>query len=39
MNLNRITAIARKEIIQIRRDSFSLALAFLMPDMLLFIFG
>jgi len=39
MNLNRITAIARKEVIQIRRDSFSLALAFLMPVMLLFIFG
>ena len=39
MNLNRVLAIARKEVIQIRRDPLSLALAFLMPVMLLFIFG
>lgn len=39
MNINRIKAIARKEIIQIRRDPLSLALAFLMPVILLFIFG
>ena len=39
MKFIRIKAIARKEITQIRRDPFSLAMAFLMPVMLLFIFG
>jgi ABC-2 type transport system permease protein len=39
MNLMRIKAIAKKELIQIRRDRFSLAVAFLMPVILLFIFG
>jgi len=39
ISVNRIAAIARKEAIQIRRDSLSLAMAFLMPVMLLFIFG
>ena len=35
----RIKAIAHKELIQIRRDPFSLAMAFLMPVLLLVIFG
>ena len=35
----RIKAIAKKELIQIWRDPLSLAMAFLMPVMLLFIFG
>ncbi|MBZ0157759.1 MAG: ABC transporter permease [Alphaproteobacteria bacterium] len=35
----RIKAIAKKELIQIRRDPLSLAMAFLMPVMLLFLFG
>jgi ABC-2 type transport system permease protein len=39
MKLVRIKAIARKEIIQIRRDRLSLAMAFLMPVILLFIYG
>jgi ABC-2 type transport system permease protein len=39
MRLIRIKAIARKEFIQIRRDRLSLAMAFLMPAMLLFIYG
>jgi len=39
VNLNRIKAIAWKELIQIKRDPLSLALAFLMPVILLFIFG
>ena len=39
MKLLRIKAIAKKEIIQIRRDPLSLAMAFLMPVLLLFIFG
>ncbi len=39
INLNRTRAIAHKEIIQIKRDPLSLALAFFMPVMLLFIFG
>jgi len=37
--LLRIKAIAQKEILQIRRDPFSLAMAFLMPVILLVIFG
>jgi ABC-2 type transport system permease protein len=39
MKLLRIKAIAKKEWIQIRRDPFSLAMAFLMPAILLFIYG
>lgn len=39
MKLVRVKAIARKEFIQIRRDPFSLAMALLMPAMLLFIFA
>ena len=39
MDLGRMRAMARKEAIQIRRDPLSLALAFFMPVMLLFIFG
>lgn len=39
MKFLRIKAIAQKELIQIRRDSLSLAMAFLMPVLLLFIFG
>lgn len=35
----RIRAIIRKELIQIGRDPFSLAMAFLMPVILLFIYG
>lgn len=39
MKFLRIKAIAQKELIQIRRDPLSLAMAFLMPVILLFIFG
>ena len=39
MKLLRVKAIAKKEILQIRRDPLSLAMAFLMPVLLLFIFG
>lgn len=39
MKIARIKAIAKKELIQIGRDPLSLAMAFLMPVMLLFIFG
>ena len=39
MKLLRIRAVAKKELIQIWRDPLSLAMAFLMPVMLLFIFG
>ncbi|HOE16411.1 MAG TPA: ABC transporter permease [Syntrophorhabdaceae bacterium] len=39
MRLMRVSAIAKKEGIQIIRDPYSLAMAFLMPVMLLFIFG
>lgn len=39
MKLLRIKAIGKKELIQIWRDPLSLAMAFLMPVMLLFIFG
>ena len=39
MKLLRIKAIAKKELIQISRDRLSLAMAFLMPILLLFIFG
>jgi ABC-2 type transport system permease protein len=35
----RLFAVARKEIIQLRRDSRSLALAFLLPALLLLLFG
>jgi ABC-2 type transport system permease protein len=39
MKLLRIRAIAKKELTQIWRDPLSLAMAFLMPVLLLFIFG
>ena len=39
MKLLRIKAIAKKELIQVWRDPLSLAMAFLMPVMLLFLFG
>lgn len=39
MKLSRIKSIAKKEAIQISRDPLSLAMAFLMPVILLFIFG
>jgi ABC-2 type transport system permease protein len=39
MKLLRVRAIAKKELIQILRDPLSLAMAFLMPVLLLFIFG
>jgi ABC-2 type transport system permease protein len=39
MRFLRIKAIAKKELIQIRRDTLSLAMAFLMPVLLLLIFG
>jgi ABC-2 type transport system permease protein len=39
MKFLRVRAIAKKELIQIWRDPLSLAMAFLMPVMLLFIFG
>lgn len=39
IDLVRLLAIARKEIIQLRRDRRSLALAFLLPLLLLIIFG
>ncbi|MBT1074020.1 ABC transporter permease [Geobacter grbiciae] len=39
MKLSRIRAIAKKELIQVLRDPLSLAMAFLMPVILLFIFG
>lgn len=39
MKVSKVKAIAKKELIQIMRDPLSLAMAFLMPLMLLFIFG
>lgn len=39
MKLLRIKAIAKKELVQIWRDPLSLAMAFLLPVILLFIFG
>ncbi len=39
LDLTRLLAIARKEVIQLRRDYRSLALAFLLPLLLLIIFG
>ncbi|HEX9021434.1 MAG TPA: ABC transporter permease [Nitrospirota bacterium] len=39
MRFLRLKAVAKKELIQIRRDPLSLAMAFLMPVLLLFIFG
>jgi len=39
MKLLRIKAIAKKEIIQVRRDPLSLAMAFIMPVLLLVLFG
>lgn len=38
-NAGRMVAVARKEWLQIRRDGRSLALAFLLPAMLLYLFG
>ncbi|HEU4334716.1 MAG TPA: ABC transporter permease, partial [Candidatus Eisenbacteria bacterium] len=37
--LSRLLAVARKEVIQLRRDPRSLALAFLLPLLLLILFG
>jgi ABC-2 type transport system permease protein len=39
MKVFRVIAIAKKELVQIRRDPLSLAMAFLMPVLLLLIFG
>ncbi len=39
MSLTRLLAIARKEILQLRRDPGSLAMGFLMPAILLVLFG
>jgi ABC-2 type transport system permease protein len=39
LDMTRLLAVARKEIIQLRRDSRSLALAFLLPLLLLILFG
>jgi ABC-2 type transport system permease protein len=39
VSVRRLLAIARKEAIQLRRDSRSLALAFLLPTLLLVLFG
>ncbi|HEX7124812.1 MAG TPA: ABC transporter permease [Thermodesulfobacteriota bacterium] len=39
MRLARLFAVARKEVIQIRRDPRSLAMAFVIPMILLFLFG
>ena len=39
MKLSRLTAVARKETIQLRRDRRSLALAFLLPLLLVVLFG
>jgi ABC-2 type transport system permease protein len=39
MNVMRVRAVTKKELIQISRDPLSLAMAFLMPVLLLFIFG
>ena len=39
MKLIRVRAIAKKELIQVLRDPLSLAMAFLMPVILLLIFG
>ena len=39
MNLNRVIAIGRKEVVQIRRDPRSLAIVVLMPAMLMMLMG
>ncbi len=39
LNVKRLLAIARKEILQLRRDARSLLLAFLLPVLLLILFG
>lgn len=39
MKLMRVKAVAKKEMIQIKRDPLSLAMAFLLPAILLFIYG
>ena len=39
MKLSRLTAVARKEVLQLRRDRRSLALAFALPVLLVVLFG
>src|SRR5512145_1379327 len=39
MRITRLLAVARKEIIQIRRDPRSLGMAFVIPMILLFLYG
>lgn len=39
MKFRRLWAVARKEMIQLRRDTRSLALAFALPALLLLLFG
>ena len=39
LNLTRLLAVARKEAIQLRRDTRSMAMAFLLPVLLLVLFG
>lgn len=39
MRIARVFAVAKKEIIQVKRDPLSMAMAFLLPLILLFIFG
>lgn len=39
MNLHRLLAVARKEVLQLRRDRRSLALAFVLPVLLVVLFG
>ena len=39
MNLRRLLAVSRKEVLQLRRDRRSMTLAFLLPLILLLLFG
>ena len=39
VNIDRLLAISRKEVIQLRRDTRSLTLAFMLPMFLLILFG
>src|ERR1044072_6054156 len=39
MNLRRLLAVSRKEVLQLRRDRRSMVLAFLLPLLLLLLFG
>jgi drug efflux transport system permease protein len=39
LNVNRLLAVSRKEVLQLRRDTRSLILAFLLPVVLLILFG